>query len=357
MLLPNIFLKKLPEFYNHMFKKATLKDIATELNITVSAVSKALSDHSAMSTATKDLVKETAAKLNYQQNKIALSLKTGKSYIIGVMIPSAEKLFFGSVVHGIEKIINPEGFNLLLFQTNESLEYEIRGIDTFLQANVDCIIASIAKDTTHYEHYAEIKNRNIPLILFDRAEESLGVHAVTIDDYKGGYMATEHLIKKGYKQIGHIAGLQHVQIFKDRFKGYKDALLANRMEYNESMVYYGKNSIESGGEGMRDLLKRNNNIDAVFCVEDFTALGAMEVLKEKHIKIPDEMGVIGFANESFGKYISPTLTTIDQQTIQMGEEAAKLFLKLKDRKNIYTKLESVVLQPLIVERESTMRSV
>jgi LacI family transcriptional regulator len=338
-----------------MFKKATLKDIAKELNITVSAVSKALSNHSGMSDATKDMVKKTASKLNYQQNKIALSLKTGKSHIIGVMIPSTEKLFFGSVVHGIEKIINPLGFNLLLFQTNESIEYEIKGIDTFLQANVDCIIASIAKETTHYEHYAEIKKRNIPLIIFDRAEESLGVHSVTIDDYKGGYMATEHLIKKGYKHIAHIAGLQHVQIFKDRLRGYRDALLANKMKYDESMVYYGKNSIESGGEGMLNLLSSNKKIDAIFCVEDFTALGAMQVLKEKRIKIPKEMGVIGFANESFGKYISPTLTTIDQQTINMGEEAAKLFIELIDKKDIYDKVESIVLQPIIVERESTMR--
>jgi LacI family transcriptional regulator len=338
-----------------MFKKATLRDIANELNITVSAVSKALSNHPAMSDATKDLVKETAARLNYQQNKIALSLKTGKSHIIGVMIPSAEKLFFGSVVHGIEKVINPMGFNLLLFQTNESPEYEIKGIDTFLQANVDCIIASIAKETTHYEHYAEIKKRNIPLILFDRAEESLGVHSVKIDDYKGGYMATEHLIKNGYKHIGHIAGLQHVQIFKDRFRGYRDALLANQLPYDEALVYYGKNSIESGGEGMQHLLSSNNKMDAVFCVEDFTALGAMQILKEQHIKIPGEMGIIGFANESFGKYISPTLTSIDQQTIHMGEEAAKLFLKLTDRKSIYDQLESVVLQPMLIERESTKR--
>lgn len=337
------------------FKKATLKDIAKELNITVSAVSKALSNHPAMSDATKDMVRQTAAKLNYQQNKIALSLKTGKSHIIGVMIPSAEKLFFGSVVHGIEKIINPLGFNLLLFQTNESTEYEIKGIDTFLQANVDGIIASIAKETTHYEHYAEIKKRNIPLILFDRAEESLGVHAVTIDDYKGGYMATEHLIKKGYKKIGHIAGLQHVQIFKDRYRGYKDALKAHKMTFTESMVYYGKNSIESGSEGMSQLLNGNTELDAVFCVEDFTALGAMQVLKEKKIKIPKQMGVIGFANESFGKYISPTLTTIDQQTINMGEEAAKLFIKLIDKDDIYKKTESVVLQPIIVERESSNR--
>jgi LacI family transcriptional regulator len=338
-----------------MFKKATLKDIAQELNLTISAVSKALSNHPAMSETTIELVKKTAAKLNYQQNKIALSLKTGKSYLIGVMIPSAEKLFFGSVVHGIEKVTNPKGYNLLLFQTNESIDYEIKAIDTFIQANVDCIIASIAKETTHYEHYEELKKRNIPLILFDRAEESLGVHSVKIDDYTGGFLATEHLIKKGYKCIAHIAGLQHVQIFKDRYRGYKDALKLNNLQFDESMVFYGKNSIESGSEGMQNLIDRGVQFDAVFCVEDFTALGAMEVLKEKHLKIPKEVGVVGFANENFGKYITPSLTTVDQQTVLMGEEAARLFFKLKDRENIYSTLESVVLQPIIVERLSSKK--
>jgi LacI family transcriptional regulator len=336
-----------------MFKKATLKDIASELNITISGVSKALSNHPSMSEATKKLVKETAKKLNYQQNKIALSLKTGKSNIVGVLIPSAEKYFFGSVVHGIEKVINPLGYNLLLFQSNEHEDYERRGIDTFLQSNVDGIIASIAKETTHFDHYEEIKKRNIPLILFDRAEESLEAHSVTIDDYKGGYLATEHLIKKGYKHIAHIAGLQNVQIFKNRVKGYKDALADYNMYFNDSMIYYGSNSIESGEEGANALLAANQNIDAIFCVEDFTALGAIQALKQHKIKIPEQVGVIGFANETFDKYITPSLTTIDQQTVKMGEEAANLFLQLKDLESVNRKKETIILQPQIIEREST----
>lgn len=340
-----------------MFKKATLKDIANELNITISGVSKALSNHPSMSDATKKLVKETAERLNYQQNKIALSLKTGKSNIIGVIIPSAEIYFFGSVVHGIEKVINPLGYNLLLFQSNESVDFEKRGIETFLQSNVDGIIASLAKENTTFDHYKKICERNIPLVIFDRAEESIGAHSVTIDDYRAGFLATEHLIRKGYKYIAHIAGLQNVQIFKDRVKGYKDALKAYKMYFDEKMIYFGSNSIESGGEGMRELLNNNENIDAVFCVEDFTALGAMQVIKEKNINIPHEMGIIGFSNESFDRYISPTLTTIDQQTVNMGEEAAKLFLKLKDQENIYLTQEKIVLQPIIIERESTKRNV
>lgn len=336
-----------------MFKKATLKDIAAELNLTISGVSKALSNHPSMSDATKKLVQETAKKLNYQQNKIALSLKTGKSNIVGVLIPSAEKYFFGSVVHGIEKVINPLGYNLLLFQSNELEDYERRGIDTFLQSNVDGIIASIAKETTHFDHYEEIKKRNIPLILFDRAEESLAAHSVTIDDYKGGYLATEHLIKKGYKHIAHIAGMQNVQIFKNRVKGYKDALKDYKMFFNESMIFYGKNSIESGEEGANFLIENNEQIDAIFCVEDFTALGAIQAIKAKKIKIPQEIGIIGFANETFDRYITPSLTTIDQQTVKMGEEAANLFLKLKDLENVNSIQQTVILQPQVIEREST----
>ncbi len=338
-----------------MFKKATLQDIAKELNLTVSGVSKALSNHPAMNEMTKELVRKTAKKLNYQQNKIALSLKTGKSHIIGVIIPSAEKNFFGSVVHGIEKVINSKDYNLLLFQSNESLDYEIRGIDTFLQANVDGIIASIAKETTHYEHYLEIKKRNIPLILFDRVEDSLGVHSVKIDDYLGGYMATEHLIQKGYKHIAHITGLTHIKIFNDRTKGYMDALKANNIPLVASMIFNGQNSIESGKAGMLDLLKNNKEIDAVFAVEDFTALGAIQAIKEAGFNIPSEIGVVGFANESFGQYITPSLTTINQQTVLMGEESAKLFLKLKDKKNTYSKIESITLKPVIIERESTRK--
>lgn len=336
-----------------MVKRATLKDIATELNLTISGVSKALSNHPSMSDSTKKLVHETAKKLNYQQNKIALSLKTGKSNILGVLIPSAEKYFFGSVVHGIEKIINPLGYNLLLFQSNELEEYEVRGIDTFLQLNVDGVIASIAKATTNFEHYEAIKNKNIPLILFDRAEASLNVHSVTINDYKGAYMATEYLIQKGYKHVAHIAGMQNVQIFKNRLKGYLDALNAYDIPFKESMIFYGNNSIESGEQGANKLLDTNRNLDAIFCVEDFTSLGAIQALKKRNINIPLQVGVIGFGSESFDKYITPTLTTIDQQTVKMGEEAAKLFLRLKDRKKIYAIQEAIVLEPILIEREST----
>ena len=340
-----------------MFKKTTLQDIANATNLTPSGVSKALSNHPAMSETTKELVRNTAKKLNYQQNKIALSLKTGKSQIIGVIIPSAEKNFFGSIVHGLEKIITANNYNLLLFQTNESKEYEKRAIETFIYSGVECIIASPAKEDLDLKHYLELKKRNTPLILFDRADTSIDIPSVTIDDYTGGYIATEHLLSKGYTKIAHVGGLQNIKIFKQRLLGYQDALKAHEIPLNKNLIVYGQNSIESGKLCLQQLIDSGEKFDAVFAVEDFTALGVMQILKQNNIRIGKDVGLIGFANESFGEYISPSLSTINQQTIKMGEEIGNLFFRLNKKEKFYAgDVERIILEPILVERESTNRN-
>ena len=177
-----------------MEAKTTIHDIARELNTTASTVSRALNDHPSISLATKKAVNQTAHKLNYRQNRIAASLRLGKSKILGVIIPSAEINFFGSVVHGIEKIANENGYNVLLYQSNELPDFEKKGIETFLRSRVDGVLASIAKETTRPDHFLEIKKRGIPLVLFDRADDDLGISSVVINDYKGAFKATEHLI-------------------------------------------------------------------------------------------------------------------------------------------------------------------
>src|SRR6478672_6349972 len=161
--------------------KITLQDIARSLNITAATVSRALNNHPAIKEATKKMVRDAAEKLNYQPNKIASSLRLGKSNIIGVIIPSAEINFFGSVIHGIEKIANENNYNVLLYQSSELYDYEKKGVETFLRARVDGVLASIAKQTIHHDHYVEVRKRGIPLILFDRANDALGVPSVVID--------------------------------------------------------------------------------------------------------------------------------------------------------------------------------
>jgi LacI family transcriptional regulator len=336
--------------------KTTIEDIARELNVTASTVSRALNNHAAISTATKLAVSKTAKRLNYQHNKIASSLRIGKTRIIGVIIPSAEINFFGSVVHGIERIASENDYNVLLYQSNEQSDFEKKGVETFLRSRVDGVLASISKETTDLSHYKEIRKRGVPLILFDRVNEDIGVPSVVVDDYRGAYNATLHLIEQGCRRIAHIAGQQHVGIFKQRLNGYRDALLQNGFEVNESLIRYGKVTIDSGMQCMNELLQLSDGPDGVFAVEDFTALGALQSLKAAKKKVPEEVALIGFANESFGEYITPSLSTVDQQTIRMGEAAANLFFELSGEKNFYKgQPRKTVLEPVLVFRNSSLR--
>ena len=339
-----------------MAYKITIADIARELNTTPATVSRALSNHPGISDKTKKSVHETASQLNYKRNLIASSLRSGKSHLIGVIIPSAEINFFGSVVHGIESVANTQGYNVLLYQSNESREYEEKGLESFLSARVDGILVSIAKDTIDYSHLKEIKERGIPIVFFDRANDDLGIDSVVIDDYKGAFMATEHLITKGYRRIAHISGPQHLKNFYDRLRGYMGALQANKIKADPSLIYHGNVSIQSGKEGVQHFWARPEPPDAIFATEDFTALGAISELKERKIKIPEDVGIIGFANELFGEHITPRLSTVDQQTIQMGRSALNLLVDLIEKKEMTGhRQQKIVLEPLLISRDSTER--
>lgn len=334
--------------------KVTISHIAKKLNITAATVSRALSDHPGISDKTKKKVHAMANRLNYKRNAIASSLRSGKTKVIGVIIPSAEINFFGSVVHGIENIANLNGYTVLIYQSNELREYEVKGLEAFLSARVDGIMVSIAKNTIDYSHFADIKKQGIPFIFFDRSDDDLGVPSVVLDDYKGGFLATEHLIQRGYKRIAHIKGPQHIRSFQDRYKGYLGALKANKLKFDPDLVYTGDVSIEAGKEAVQQFLSIANPPDAVFAVEDYTALGVIKELKWNKIKMPEEFGVIGFANEMFGEHITPGLSTIDQQTVLMGKESCKLLLELinngvrKEKTN-----NKVIIEPIPVYRDST----
>lgn len=337
--------------------KITIVDIARELNITAATVSRALNNHPGIKETTKKAVKETAARLNYQHNKIASSLRLGRSNIIGVIIPSAEINFFGSVVHGIEKVANENNYNVLIYQSNELYDFEKKGVQTFLQSQVDGVLASISKETINLDHYLEIKNRGIPLILFDRTSDALGVSSVVVDDYAGAFAATKHLISQGCRRIAHIGGQQHVGIFNQRLKGYIDALNVHGIPVNDDLIIYGKVSIGSGRDCMNALLASPKCPDAVFAVEDFTALGAIQAIKSANRKIPEDIAIIGFANEAFGEYLTPSLSTVNQQTATMGEEAARLFFNVLRNGELYNAHpRKLVLQPEIICRESSIRT-
>ncbi len=339
-----------------MSGRVTISQIADELNITTGTVSRALSNHPKISEKTKKSVLSVASRLNYRPDKIASSLRSGKTFMIGVIIPSAEINFFGSVVHGIERIANSCGYNILIYQSNENYEHEVKGIETLLSARVDGILVSIAKDTVNCSHFLEVKKRNVPIVFFDRANDDLNIPSVVIDDYRGAYIATEHLVEQGYKNIAHITGPQYIKLFYDRLKGYMGALQAHNMKIDPELIFPGNISIESGRKAGAYFLSMNNRPDAVFAAEDFTALGLMKELKAHNIKIPGDFGIVGFANELFGEHITPTLSTVDQQTVVMGEEAFRLLLQLMEQPDVEVATrQKIVLEPLPIFRESSAR--
>jgi LacI family transcriptional regulator len=327
------------------------------LNLTPATVSRALSDHPRISVETKQLVNATARRLNYRRNRIASSLRTGRSHTIGVIIPSARINFFGSVVHGIETLASEYGYHTLIYQSEETAELELKAIEAFLGARVDGILASLAKQATDFSHYTDLKKKNVPLVLFDRSNDSLNIPSVVIDDYKGGYFATGHLVEQGYKRIAHLAGPPQFQTFQSRLKGYKDLLNDSDMEFDESLIYTADLSIDGGRKAADYFLGLSNPPDAVFAVEDFSALGLMKRLKERGIMIPGEMGIIGFANEDFNEYTTPTISSIDQQTEQMGREAFSMLMGLIESGTSKTdNVPKTVLEPIPFFRESSLRT-
>ncbi|WP_187261183.1 LacI family DNA-binding transcriptional regulator [Pontibacter beigongshangensis] len=339
-----------------MKRRITLQDIALDLNLTPATVSRALNNHPEISDKTKRMVEETAIRLDYNRNKIASSLRSGKTHVIGVLIPTAEPAFFGSVVHGITNIANSNGYDVIIYQSNESHEYEIKGIKAFISARVDGILASISKDTVDCSHFLHAKRNGIPVVLFDRVNNDLDIPSVTVDDYQGGFLATEHLIEQGYKRIAHVSGPQHIKAFYDRLKGYMGALQANGIKYDPALVFAGDISIEAGKCAAENFLALPAPPDAIFAVEDFAALGVIKKLKERGIRMPKDMGVFGFCNDLFSEHITPGLSTIDQQTILMGQESFKMILNIIDNDDASYQPAKVVLNPVPVIRESSLRA-
>lgn len=339
-----------------MKKKTTIYDIAKELNITVSTVSRALSGFPAISEVTRQLVVDTAKKLNYSPNRLASALKSGKTFIVGVIVPSVQAHFFASVIHSIEEGLKGSGYRIILYQSNESAENEINGVRTLLEAQVDGIMASISLETDDVSHFQEIIQQNKPLILFDRVSTKLNVPTVTLNDFRAGFLATQHLIDQGYKNIAFVTTLHKVKIFTDRMEGFRAAMKANQLPVNEDQLILGGLSINDGRWGADQLLSKKTLPDAIIAGDDFTALGIIQKLKEEN-QVPPKIGVIGFANEAFSAYITPSLSTVDQHPNQMGLECAQMFMQMiKQGSNPYHEVRNVILEPTIVERASTVTS-
>lgn len=338
-----------------MKKKTTIHDIAEYLNITGSTVSRALNDHPKISKATKKAVQKAVIKLNYQPNNIAAALRSGRSNIIGIIVPTADRSFFSSVVYGIEEIANTAGYNVMICQTHDNHQNEINKVQALLNAGVDGVIASHAKEIPNFNHFKKIISNNIPLILFDRSINDLSVSQVVIDDFLGSYMATEHLIEQGCKRIAHFSSLHSISIYNDRLRGYREALRVAGIEYNDKLVKPSNLQLEDGISCMKELLDSGEQPDAVFSSSALGAMGAIMVLKERSLNVPEDVAIVAFSNEVYMTFTEPTLSTIEQHSKRMGTMAAELFLKEISEKKSPFYPQKIVINPELIIRGSSLR--
>jgi len=334
-------------------KRTTLKDIANVLSISTAAVSKALNDDARISVKTKKAVKQVAKELNYQPNHLASALRKGKSNLVGVIVPRTNSNFFSSVVENMEEVLNKAGYNIIITQSNESFEKECKNIDALLYTQVDGIIASMANETVDLSYYEKIKSNGIPLILFDRGENDLNVDYVGINDYESSHMIIEHLVAQGCKRIAHIGGYRKTRIFNNRIRGYIDAVKKHDLPHDDELLIESSLTLEDGRRQIEKLLALKNRPDAVYVASDFAALGALQVLKEKDIKVPEDIKLVGFGNEPFTSLVTPSITSVSQHSEQIGKLAAETFLGYIEKDVVEQTLNKIILDSELIVRSSS----
>lgn len=304
----------------------TIKDLARELNISASTVSRALKDHPDISKETKRAVQELAQKLNYQPNAVALSLKQRRSNTIGVIIPEIVHYFFSSVISGIEDVAYEAGFNVIICQSNERYEREVANAKTLLSSRVDGVLVSISKHTTDYKHFKNLQNNEVPIVFYDRVVPDIIADQVIIDDFDAAYRATRHLIDSGRTRIAHLGGPMALLIGQNRKDGYLKALNEAGIPVDEDLILEA-DTFEKARMAIMKLINQKIKFDGVFATNDLTAIGAMQTIQKKGYKIPDEIAIVGFSDGRFSGITDPTLTSVDQHGYEMGTLATQMLLK------------------------------
>lgn len=336
-------------------KQTTIQDIAKALNITASTVSRAMNDHPKISQTTKDMVWKTAREMQYQRNTIASNLRKGKANTIGMIVPRINRHFFSNVINGVESVLNPAGYNLIICQSEEKVSREIENIKTLISNRVSGILISLSVETQDIKHLQRVINSHIPMVLFDRVTDKLPVNCVENDDESGAYDMTIHLIDQGYRNFVWMGGPRSVYIYKNRFEGFKKALESRNLNPSDMFIFEGTPTLQVALGFMQKHLLENPVPDVVFATSDYMAMGVIQACQERGLHIPDDIAVAGYSNEPFAELISPKLTTVEQFSEEIGKAAAKLLLEqlLSESDEIIPR--KTILRPKLIIRESTVK--
>jgi LacI family transcriptional regulator len=335
-----------------MSHHVTIKDIARELGVSPSTVSRALKDHPDISPATKEQVRNLVEKLKYKPNAIALSLRSRRSYVISVLVPQIVHHFFSSVISGIEEVAQAKGYNVMIFQSNESYEREV-AIARAVQSNrAEGLLVSVSKTSEKFTHFRELIEDDFPVVFFDRVCDELEADKVIVDDFNGAMNAVEYLIGTGCRRIAHFAAPQKLLIGYHRKRGYISALEKNGMEVDDDLIVKC-DTIEEAMIQTPLLMAKPTPPDAIFAVNDMTAAGAVNALKKLGYKIPDDVSVIGFTDGLVSTVTDPPLTTISQHGFDIGTKAAEILLNRIENPEVPFRPVTEVIKTDLVVRGTT----
>ncbi|OHX65064.1 LacI family DNA-binding transcriptional regulator [Flammeovirga pacifica] len=336
----------------------TMQDIANQLGISKSTVSRALKNHPDISQETKDAVNKLAEEMDYQPNSLALSLRHKKSFVIGIIVPEIVHDFFANVISGVQSVAYEEGYNVMICISNESPEQEEVDVKAMYSSRVDGLLISLTKETKKLKHIESIVNKGVPLVMFDRVSENINVSKVITDDFQGAFMATDHLVKQGCKKIVHLSGPDNLSISSLRLNGYKDALSKNNIPVDDNLIIpCPEGTLSEATKTMKSIINSNLEFDGIFANNDVTAIGAMNALKELGKKVPEDISIVGFGDWRLSQLLDPPLSSIEQSGINIGVESAKLLFKqIKEEENDkeFTPITKVV-QNNLIERKSSIK--
>jgi len=332
----------------------TIKDIALKLGLSPSTVSRGLNDHHHINEKTKKRIRAAAAKLGYQHNAIAASLRNNKSNTIGLIVPVISRFYQSAVLTAIQNTLHDNKYNLVVCQSNESVDMEKELVRTLYASRVEGLIVSATVHTTDFSHFDIFSKSNCPLVFFDRIPMDYHANKIEGDEYNGGYMATQHLLEIGCRKIAHIGGPLSCNLYRGRFAGYRDALEEHGFKVNPEMVFFHDLSAENGFKTAEKLFAQKPYPDAVFACNDTTAVAIIQYAKSRGVDVPSKLKVVGYSNGPLSGIIDPPLSSIEQYTNKVGAEAAKMMLNLiKDKHQASKPFQKVTIPVDLVKRKST----
>ncbi|WP_234735802.1 LacI family DNA-binding transcriptional regulator [Tellurirhabdus bombi] len=333
--------------------QTTIIDIAKTLQLSKSTVSRALTGHPNVKEKTRQMVLDLAMQLDYQRNQLAISLLTNRTQTIGIIIPEFLSFFFPKAIIGAQEVLAEAGYNVVICHSNESYETEVANTKALLASRVDGLLVSHTKETRNFDHFKVFERKGIPVVFFNRIVEELKCSKVVVNDYEGAFQAVEHLIKCGKRRIAHLAGPDSLQNSRDRLNGYRDALQHHQIPIDPTLIISYDLTLDKANIYVNHLLNLPQPPDALFTINDPTAIEALKVIKGRGLRIPEDMAVVGFSDDPISALIEPSLTTVAQPVGELGRRAAQLLLTQLASDEPTHNAETVILPTELIVRASS----